>query len=53
MTIDIEALKKQLGRTIEDEDTVSEAPLKGIIATFDRDEKVPGPGEPIAPGWQL
>lgn len=53
MTIDIEPLKKQLGRKIEDEDTVTEAPLKGIIATFDRDEKVPGPGEPIAPGWHL
>jgi 3-methylfumaryl-CoA hydratase len=53
MTIDIEPLKKLLGRKIEDEDTVTEAPLKGMIATFDRDEKVPGPGEPIAPGWHL
>ena len=51
--IDIEPLKKHLGRKIEDEDVATEAPLKGMIATFDRDEKVPGPGEPIAPGWHL
>lgn len=53
MTVDIEPLKKQLGRRVEDEDIVTEMPLKGIIATFDRDEKVPAPGEPIAPGWHL
>ena len=53
MTVDIEPLKKQLGRRVEDEDIVTEMPLKGIIATFDRDEKVPAAGEPIAPGWHL
>lgn len=53
MTVDIEPLKKQLGRRVEDEDIVTEMPLKGIIATFDRDEKVPRAGEPIAPGWHL
>ncbi|MBS0220559.1 MAG: MaoC family dehydratase N-terminal domain-containing protein [Proteobacteria bacterium] len=53
MTIDIEPLKKQLGRKVEDEDVVTEMPLKGMIATFDRNDKVPGPGEPIAPGWHL
>ncbi|SKA35185.1 3-methylfumaryl-CoA hydratase [Enhydrobacter aerosaccus] len=53
MTIDIEPLKKQLGRKVEDHDTVTEAPLKGMIATFDRNEPVPKAGEPIAPGWHL
>ena len=53
MTVDIEPLKKQLGRKVEDEDLVTEMPLKGIIATFDRDESVPKAGEPIAPGWHL
>jgi 3-methylfumaryl-CoA hydratase len=53
MTVDIEPLKKQLGRKVEDEDVVTEMPLKGIIATFDREEKVPKAGEPIAPGWHL
>jgi 3-methylfumaryl-CoA hydratase len=53
MTIDIEPLKKELGRKIEDEDVVTQAPLRAMIATFDRQDKVPEPGEPIAPGWHL
>lgn len=53
MTIDIEPLRRQLGRKIEDEDEVTQAPLKAMIATFDRPDKLPGPGEPIAPGWHL
>ena len=53
MTIDIEPLRKQLGRKIEDEDVVTQAPLKAMIATFDRQEKAPEEGEPIAPGWHL
>ncbi len=53
MTIDIDALKKELGRKIEDEDIVTEMPLKEMIATFDRQDSVPGPGDPIAPGWHL
>jgi 3-methylfumaryl-CoA hydratase len=53
MTIDIEPLRKQLGRKIEDEDVVTEAPLKAMIATFDRPDKVPAAGEAIAPGWHL
>lgn len=53
MTIDIAPLKKELGRKIVDEDVVTQAPIKAMLATFDRDEKVPGPGEPIAPGWHL
>ena len=32
MTIDIEPLKKELGRKIEDEDVVTQAPLKAMIA---------------------
>jgi len=53
MSIDIEPLKKQLGRQIVDEDIVTEAPIRAMIATFDRPDKVPAPGEPIAPGWHL
>jgi 3-methylfumaryl-CoA hydratase len=53
MTIDIEPLKKELGRKIEDEDVVTQAPIKAMLATFDRQEKVPTEGEPIAPGWHL
>ena len=53
MTIDIEPLKKELGRKIEDEDVVTQAPIKAMIATFDRPDKVPAEGEAIAPGWHL
>ena len=53
MTIDIEPLRQQLGRKIEDEDVVTEAPIKAMICTFDRGDKLPKPGEPIAPGWHL
>ena len=53
MTIDIAPLRKEIGRKIADEDVVTEAPIKAMIATFDRPDKVPAPGEPIAPGWHL
>ncbi|MFZ5782628.1 MAG: FAS1-like dehydratase domain-containing protein [Pseudomonadota bacterium] len=53
MAIDIEPLRKELGRKVEDEDVVTQAPLKAMIATFDRPDRVPGEGEPIAPGWHL
>jgi hypothetical protein len=53
MTIDIEPLRQSLGTKIEDEDVVTQAPLKAMIATFDRSEKAPEEGEPIAPGWHL
>ena len=53
MTIDIEPMRKELGRKIEDEDVVTDAPIKAMIATFDRPDKVPAMGEPIAPGWHL
>ncbi|MEI6201156.1 MAG: MaoC family dehydratase N-terminal domain-containing protein [Enhydrobacter sp.] len=53
MTVDIEPLRKQLGRKVEDHDVATAAPLKGMIATFDRSDKVPAEGEAIAPGWHL
>ena len=46
-------VNKQLGRKIEDEDVVTQVPIKAMIATFDRPDKVPAEGEPIAPGWHL
>src|SRR5205085_10901302 len=53
MTIDIAPLRKEIGRKITDEDVVTEAPIKAMIATFDRQDKVPAEGKPIAPGWHL
>ncbi len=51
MTIDIAALQAHIGTKTEAEDIATEAPLKGMVVTFGRDEKAPGPGEPVAPGW--
>ena len=53
MTIDIEPIRAQLGRKIVDHDEATAAPLRGMVVTFDRDEKPPVKGEPIAPGWHL
>jgi 3-methylfumaryl-CoA hydratase len=51
--IDIEPIRARLGTTIADEDVATAAPLRGMVVTFDRDEKPPVEGEPIAPGWHL
>ncbi len=51
--IDIEPLRAQLGRTMVDQDVATEAPLRGMAATFDRDEPPPRIGEPLPPGWHL
>ena len=51
MTVDIDALRQHIGTQIEDEDVATEAPLKGMVVTFGREEEAPGPGEAIAPGW--
>jgi len=51
--IDIDALRAQLGRKIVEEDVATAAPLRCMLVTFDRDERAPGPGEPVPPGWHL
>ena len=53
LEIDIEPLRVHLGRTVVDDDVATEAPLRGMAATFDRDEPPPGIGEPVPPGWHL
>lgn len=53
MSIDIDALREHIGTKIIEEDVASSSPLKGLIVTFDRDELLPGHGEPIPPGWHL
>jgi 3-methylfumaryl-CoA hydratase len=52
-TIDLSALRRHIGTRISDEDVAAEAPLKAIIATFDREEKAPGKGEAIPEGWHI
>jgi 3-methylfumaryl-CoA hydratase len=51
--IDIEPIRARLGTKITDEDVATAVPLRGMVVTFDRDEKPPVAGEPIAPGWHL
>ena len=52
-SIDAGALRKHIGACISDEDVATEAPLKAIIATFDRPEPAPRPGEAVLPGWHI
>ena len=53
MTIDIEPLRKTLGTKIEDEDVVTQAPLKAMIATFDWLVLVLVVGVSFVLGWFL
>jgi 3-methylfumaryl-CoA hydratase len=50
---DFEAIRAQLGRAVEDFDEAAAAPLRGMVATFDRNEVAPERGQPIPPGWHL
>lgn len=51
--IDIESLRKHIGTKIVEEDEATRAPLRGLVAAFDRDDVVPAKGEAIPPGWHL
>ena len=51
--IDIATLRKHIGTRIIDEDVATEAPLKVIVATFDREEEAPSDGKPIPEGWHI
>ena len=51
--IDVASLRRHIGTKISDEDIATEAPLKAIVATFDRQEEAPGEGQPVPPGWQI
>ena len=53
MQVDIEALRRHIGRTVEEHDVATAAPLHGLIVTFDRDEAPPKEGDIVQPGWHL
>ena len=53
IAIDISALRKHIGTRIVDEDVATEAPLKAIVATFDREEEAPREGQAIPEGWHI
>ena len=50
-SVDIDALRRHVGKTIEEHDVATAAPLHGLIVTFDRDEPPPKEGDIIQPGW--
>lgn len=52
-SVDIDALRRQLGRKIVEEDEATAAPLRGMAVTFEREEKPPARGGPVPPGWHL
>src|SRR5690348_12456452 len=51
--IDIEPTRAQRGRTVPDAHLATAAPLRGMVVTFDRDERAPVEGEDVPPGWHL
>src|SRR5262245_57546281 len=51
--IDATALRRHIGTRILEEDVATEAPLKAIAATFDRQEDAPREGQDIPPGWHI
>ena len=53
MAIDIGQLRQHIGTRISDEDIATEAPLRAIVATFDRKEDAPREGQPVPPGWHI
>jgi 3-methylfumaryl-CoA hydratase len=51
--VDLATLRRHIGARITDEAVATAAPLKAIVATFDRDEAAPGEGEAIRQGWHI
>jgi 3-methylfumaryl-CoA hydratase len=50
MTVDLEALRKHIGRKRVDHDIATEAPLRGLVAIFERPIEEAMPGKPVPPG---
>ena len=51
MTVDIDALRKWVGRTETADDIVSAFPVAALGATLDRDDPRPRTGDPLPPLW--
>jgi 3-methylfumaryl-CoA hydratase len=51
--MDAAELRKHIGTRISDDDVATVAPLKAIVALFDRPEEAPRQGEPVPPGWHV
>ena len=53
IAIDEKALRKHIGTRMIEEDVATVAPLRMLVATFDRSDVAPCDGEPIPPGWHI
>jgi 3-methylfumaryl-CoA hydratase len=51
MTVDLDALRKWVGRTETADDVVSVFPVAALGATLDRDDRRPRAGDPLPPLW--
>jgi 3-methylfumaryl-CoA hydratase len=51
MSLDLDALRKWVGRTETSDDVVSVFPVAALNATLDRDEPRPRAGDPLPPLW--
>ncbi len=49
--VDIDAIRRSVGRTVVQEDTVQPVPMRGMAVTFHRREPALAPGDPVPPGW--
>lgn len=52
MTDALAELRGHIGTRVEDTDMATLSPVKALIATFDRDDADPKPGDALPPGWQ-
>jgi 3-methylfumaryl-CoA hydratase len=50
MQVDIESLRKHIGRKHVDDDVATQAPLAALATIFERPEGAPKPGDPVPPG---
>jgi 3-methylfumaryl-CoA hydratase len=49
--IDLAGLRTAIGRKVVDHDVATLSPMACLIATFDRDDPAPKPGDAVPPGW--
>lgn len=52
MVDEYEEFRKYIGRKTVTEDVVSAAQVQKMMATLNRDDAPPAPGDPVPPGWQ-
>jgi 3-methylfumaryl-CoA hydratase len=51
MTLDIEHLRKWIGKTESRDDQITPTPIAALSATLDRDDPLPRTGDPLPPLW--